>query len=302
MTRSRGDARTAPGTRSGRWPAIAVALLIGVAGCGGEPAPPAVTSTPPDFPSIIEPPLKTAYSSTVQTVVDVRTVRLSDGEEVRVKGLAVPDACWTEASTTFAKTMLLEKPVERTPDGEPVVSLRLADGTDYALLAVEMGMARNENPDDRAMKEAEATATSKRLGQWGPPCVAPSATAAPAPTAPAASTPAAPQAPKPVTGCSVAYVVTHTWQGGFRTDVTVRNTGAAEINGWTLQWTFAGTQTVSDMWNATPKQSGRDISATAVPYNVAIPAGESLLLGFIASGTSTTPRAFTLNGHACALA
>ncbi|MCR3751908.1 cellulose binding domain-containing protein [Lentzea californiensis] len=297
MTRSRGDARPAPATR---WPAIAAVLLIGVAGCGGEPAPPVATTTPPAFPSIIEPPLKTAYSSTVQNVVDVRTVRLSDGEEVRIKGLGAADACWADASTTFAKTMLLEKPVERTPDGEPVVSLRLADGTDYALLAVEMGMTRGENPDDRAMVEAETSASTKRLGRWGPPCVAPSTTATPVPTTPAA--PAAPPAPKPVTGCSVAYVVTHTWQGGFRTDVTLRNTGAAEVNGWTLRWTFAGGQTVSEMWNATQRQTGRDVAATAVPYNVAIPAGESVLMGFTASGSSTTPRAFTLNGHACSLA
>ncbi|WP_030478592.1 cellulose binding domain-containing protein [Lentzea albidocapillata] len=298
MTRSRGDARSAQATR---WPVIAAVLLIGVAGCGGEPAPPVATTTPPAFPSIIEPPRKTAYSSTVQDVVDVRTVRFSDGEEVRVKGLAAADACWAEASTTFAKTMLLAKPVERTPDGEPVVSLRLADGTDYALLAVEMGMTRNENPDDRAMREAEASASTKRLGRWGPPCVAPSATTAPAPTAPAASTPAAPPAPKPVTGCSVAYVVTHTWQGGFRTDVTLRNTGTSEINGWTLRWSFSGGQTVSEMWNATQRQTGRDVYATAVPYNVTIPAGSSLLMGFTASGSSTTPRAFTLNGHACSL-
>ncbi|MDX8051738.1 cellulose binding domain-containing protein [Lentzea sp. BCCO 10_0798] len=296
MTRSRGDARPAPATR---WPAIAAVLLVGVAGCGGEPAPPVAGTTPPAFPSIIEPPLKTAYSATVQNVVDVRTVRLSDGEEVRVKGLAAPDACWADASTTFAKTMLLEKPVERTPDGEPVVSLRLADGTDYALLAVEMGMTRSENPDDRAMREAEESASAKRLGRWGPPCVAPSSAPPPAPTAPAPSTPAA---PKPVTGCSVAYVVTHTWPGGFRTDVTLRNTGAAEIHGWTLRWTFAGGQTVSEMWNATQRQTGGDVAATAVPYNVAIPAGESVLMGFTASGSSTTPRAFTLNGHACSLA
>ncbi|MCX2951761.1 cellulose binding domain-containing protein [Lentzea sp. NEAU-D7] len=298
MTRSRGT-RPAPATR---WPVIAAALLIGVAGCGGEPAPPVATTTPPAFPSIIEPPLKTAYSATVQDVVDVRTVRLSDGEEVRVKGLAAPDACWADASATFARTMLLQKPVARTPDGEPVVSLRLADGTDYALLAVEMGMTRGEAPDDRAMREAEESASAKRLGRWGPPCAGPGSTPPPAPPVPTAPAPTTPAAPKPVTGCSVAYVVTDTWPGGFRTDVTLRNTGGAEINGWTLRWTFAGGQTVSEMWNATQRQTGRDVAATAVPYNVVIPAGGSLLMGFTASGTSTTPRAFTLNGHACSLA
>lgn len=281
-----------------RWVLVAAVLAASAAtACGGDGEPhssPAPTTTP-WVPSIIEPPQQAAL--TVQQVLDVRTLKLSDGAEVKVRGLAAPDACWTDAATTFARSMLLEKPVEPTPDGTAAVSLRLADGTDYGLLAVELGMVRNEAADDRAMREAETAASAKRLGRWGPPCVKPSTT----PPPPAATTTAA---PKPVAGCSVAYSVTHTWPGGFRTDVTIRNTGNTAVTGWSLQWKFANGQKVTEMWNATPKQSGADVSATAVSYNQTIPAGESLLMGFTGSSGSanTAPQAFSLNGLACAVA
>lgn len=291
-----------------RWLLVAVVLLTSTAGaCGGgeQQTPPLATTSPPDFPTLIEPPKTQDVSVTVRNVIDVRTVQLSDGQEIKVKGLAAPDQCWSDAATTFAKTMLLDKPVDTTPAG----SLRLMDGTDYAVIAVELGMVRSEATDDRLLQEAETTAAAKRLGRWGPPCVQPATgtppPAAPAPAAPAPTTTRTTTAkPKPVNGCSVAYRVTHTWPGGFRTDVTIGNTGNTDINGWTLKWTFANGQTVSEMWNATPKQTGGDVFATAVSYNQIIRPGETLLMGFTggSGSTNTDPRAFTLNGHACTLA
>lgn len=276
---------------------VATVALIGAASAcgGGEPqARSLATTVPPEFPTIVEPPKARDVSPTVRKVVDVRTVQLSDGQEITVKGLAAPDECWRDAATTFAQTMLLDKPVDTTPAG----SLRLADGTDYAVIAVELGMVRSETTDDLVLREAEQTASAKHLGRWGPPCTEPS-TRAPAP-APAVRT----TVPKPITRCSVAYRVTNTWPGGFRTDVTIGNTGTAEIDGWTLKWTFTNGQTVSEMWNATPKQTGGDVFATAVSYNQVIRPGETLLMGFTggSGNTNTDPRAFTLNGHTCTLA
>ncbi|KJK52176.1 hypothetical protein UK23_04395 [Lentzea aerocolonigenes] len=279
---------------------VAAVLATSAAGaCGGggeQTSPPAssTTTTPPYLPAVIDPP-KTASPVTVQQVVDVRTVRLSDGAELKVRGLAAPDACWADAAGMFARTMLLEKSVEATPEG----SLRLADGTDYAVLAVELGMVRNDAADDPAMKEAEEKASARKLGRWGPPCVQPN-TAAPVTSRPGGTT-TAPPAPKPVTGCSVEYRVTNTWPGGFRTDVTIRNTGTTDVTGWTLVWKFPSGQTVSEMWNATPKQSGPEVSATAMPYNQAIARGESVLMGFTGSGSggNSTPGAFSLNGFSC---
>jgi hypothetical protein len=289
--------------RPGGW-LVAALLLVSAAGaCGGgeEQTSALATTSPPDFPTLVEPP--EAQDVTVRKVVDVRTVQLSDGQEIKVKGLAAPDECWSDAATTFAKTMLLDKPVDTTPAG----SLRLADGTDYAVVAVELGMVRSETTDDRLLQEAETTASTQRLGRWGPPCVQQATStpspAAPAPAAPAPTTRTTTAKPKPVNGCSVAYRVTDTWPGGFRTDVTIGNTGNTDVNGWTLKWTFANGQTVSEMWNATPKQTGGDVFATAVSYNQTIRPGETLLMGFTAGSgsTNTDPRSFTLNGHACTL-
>ena len=103
--------------------------------------------------------------------------------------------------------------------------------------------------------------------------------------------------------CAVAYRVASQWQGGFGADVTIRNTGSAAVNGWTLKWTFANGQTVTQMWNATASQSGAVVSAVNVAYNAAIPAGGSVGIGFNGSwaGTNAVPTGFTLNGAACAV-
>ncbi len=102
-------------------------------------------------------------------------------------------------------------------------------------------------------------------------------------------------------GCSVAYRVTNQWQSGFGGDVTIRNTGSAAVNGWTLRWSFANGQTVTQMWNATPTQSGAQVSVVNAPYNAAIAAGGSVGFGFNGSwtGTNAVPTAFTLNGAPC---
>ncbi|ANZ40233.1 beta-mannosidase [Lentzea guizhouensis] len=105
----------------------------------------------------------------------------------------------------------------------------------------------------------------------------------------------------PAGACAVTYRVTGQWQGGFQGDVKVQNTGTAAVNGWALRWTFANGQTVTQMWNATPSQSGAAVTASNVAYNAAIPAGGSVSFGFTGAWNSTNavPGAFTLNGAAC---
>ncbi|XVS66894.1 cellulase family glycosylhydrolase [Actinosynnema sp. CA-299493] len=104
--------------------------------------------------------------------------------------------------------------------------------------------------------------------------------------------------------CAVTYKVTGQWQGGFQGDVKITNTGTAAVNGWTLRWTWANGQTVSQSWGATTTQSGTTLSATNVSYTGNIPASGSVSFGFIGSwnGTNSTPAAFTLNGAGCTTA
>ncbi|GAA1873297.1 cellulose-binding domain-containing protein [Myceligenerans crystallogenes] len=101
------------------------------------------------------------------------------------------------------------------------------------------------------------------------------------------------------TGCSVQYSVVNTWQGGYQANVSVTNLGDA-LSSWTLAWTFASGQGVSQAWNATVTQSGTQVTARNVSWNGGLATGQSASFGFIGSGASSpAPGGFTLNGVAC---
>jgi cellulose binding protein with CBM2 domain/putative Ig domain-containing protein len=100
--------------------------------------------------------------------------------------------------------------------------------------------------------------------------------------------------------CQVSYVKNE-WTGGFTANVTVNNTGAAAVNGWTLRFSFPGDQEVTNAWNATVTQSGQTVTATNASYNGSIAPGGNAQFGFQGtwSASDASPTAFTLNGAAC---
>ncbi len=110
-----------------------------------------------------------------------------------------------------------------------------------------------------------------------------------------------PDDPPPTTGaCRVTYTP-NTWQNGFTANVTVANPTSAAVNGWTLNWNFAGNQQITSAWNATVTQSGNAVTAKNVGFNGSIPPNGSQSFGFQGtySGSNAAPTGFTLNGTAC---
>jgi carbonic anhydrase/acetyltransferase-like protein (isoleucine patch superfamily) len=105
-----------------------------------------------------------------------------------------------------------------------------------------------------------------------------------APSSPSASASSSP--PPSAAGCTASYAVTSQWQGGFQADVTVR-AGSSAINGWTVAWTFADGQTVTQSWNATLSSSGATVTARNVAWNGALAAGASASFGFTAGSGAT---------------
>ncbi|MFE1958906.1 glycoside hydrolase family 9 protein [Streptomyces sp. NPDC059479] len=105
----------------------------------------------------------------------------------------------------------------------------------------------------------------------------------------------------PASGCTVTYGIDSAWNNGFTATVTVKNTSTAPVDGWTLNWTYAGGQRVTNAWNATVSQSGSTVTAKDVGWNKAIAAGGSVSFGFQATftGSNPQPTAFTLNSAAC---
>lgn len=135
-------------------------------------------------------------------------------------------------------------------------------------------------------------------GSGGTP---PPSTPTPQPTATTGSTPTPPPTPPPGNGCKVSYTVTAQWTGGFTANIVITNTGSSTINGWSLQFSFANGQQVTQLWNGNFSQSGSHVTVTNASFNSQIAPGGSVNPGFNGSwtGTNTNPTAFTLNGVTC---
>lgn len=131
--------------------------------------------------------------------------------------------------------------------------------------------------------------------------VSPSPTRSVSPTI--SDTPTRSPSTGPATGCSVAYQ-TNDWGVGFVANVTITNTGSSAIDGWTLEWTFDGNQSISNAWGTVLSQTGQHVSAANASWNATIPPHGSQTFGFQASysGTNAVPASFTLDGMACAAA
>ncbi|MGC5387710.1 cellulase family glycosylhydrolase [Micromonospora chalcea] len=120
------------------------------------------------------------------------------------------------------------------------------------------------------------------------PTVSPTVSPTTSPTV--SPTPPPPTTPPPSGGCTATYTVANSWQGGFQGEVKV-TAGAAAITGWTVRWTYANGQSVTQAWNASVSNSGSAYTARNVDYNGRLGAGASTTFGFIGSwqGTNSTP-------------
>jgi hypothetical protein len=90
--------------------------------------------------------------------------------------------------------------------------------------------------------------------------------------------------------CSASYAITTSWNIGFNWVVTVTAGGSA-ITGWTVTWTYANGQTISEPYNATVTQSGANVTATNASYDGSLAAGVSTPFGGEGtwSGTNSVP-------------
>ncbi|MEV4278155.1 cellulase family glycosylhydrolase [Actinoplanes xinjiangensis] len=103
---------------------------------------------------------------------------------------------------------------------------------------------------------------------------------------PSSPTPLSPSpSPSTSTGaCTADYTITGQWQGGFQGDVKI-TVGSAAIRNWTVTWTYADGQTVSNAWGATVTSSGATVTARNAAWNGALAAGASTNFGFLGSWT-----------------
>lgn len=103
--------------------------------------------------------------------------------------------------------------------------------------------------------------------------------------------------------CTVDYTISNSWPGGFGAAIGIVNNGTSAISSWTLTWSFANGQTITQFWDGVESQSGANVTVTNESYNGSIPAGGSITgLGFNGTWNNSTnaiPSAISLNGTAC---
>jgi len=92
-------------------------------------------------------------------------------------------------------------------------------------------------------------------------------------------------------GCTASYHVDNDWGSGYTATVTITNSASSATKGWKVNWTYGGSQKITNFWNTALTQSGSSVSATNLSYNGAINAGQSTSFGFQGtySGSNTAP-------------
>ncbi|HYH02330.1 MAG TPA: cellulose binding domain-containing protein, partial [Bacillota bacterium] len=102
------------------------------------------------------------------------------------------------------------------------------------------------------------------------------------------------------TGCTL-MLTQNDWGSGATVNITIKNNGNTAINGWTLAWSFAGNQQITNMWNGIHTQTGNSVVVKNASYNATIPAKGTVNFGFNISysGSNVKPTSFMLNGVPC---
>jgi hypothetical protein len=121
------------------------------------------------------------------------------------------------------------------------------------------------------------------------PSPSPSPSPSPTTTSPSPTPSSSPTTTSSSGACSGTYSVTSSWSGGFQGQVVVKNTGSGTLNGWTLRWTFPGSQAINDVWNGSYSQSGATVTVSNASYDGSLASGATATVGFIATGTSASP-------------
>jgi hypothetical protein len=107
--------------------------------------------------------------------------------------------------------------------------------------------------------------------------------------------------------CHVTYTVTSQTNNTFYAAITIQNTGATDLNGWALGWTWPGNQQIQGVSNAgsfwgVGIQNGQSVTLTNDSTNATIPSGATITGVTVwgsYSGKNVSPSVFTVDAAQC---
>lgn len=89
--------------------------------------------------------------------------------------------------------------------------------------------------------------------------------------------------------CTASFRAVSTWQGGYQAEVTVRNTSAAPVTGWTVTVVPADGARVGQVWNGTLGTSADGTATvTNASWNGTLAPGADAAFGLIATAPATS--------------
>jgi cellulase/cellobiase CelA1 len=84
------------------------------------------------------------------------------------------------------------------------------------------------------------------------------------------------------------YTITNSWGGAFQGQVVVTNTGTTATTGWTVTWSFANGQVITQLWGGRVTQSGAAVSVINETWNGSLNANATATFGFNANWNNAT--------------
>ncbi|MER7284096.1 glycoside hydrolase family 6 protein, partial [Dactylosporangium sp. NPDC000244] len=144
-----------------------------------------------------------------------------------------------------------------------------ADGCAYTAGSFQAGLAYSLAASAPYPPTGSPTASPSASRSSNSPSASPSASRSPS---------ASPSPSRSTSGgggaCSATYQTASAWQGGFQAAVTV-TAGASPISTWTVTWTLASGQQITQLWNGTLTTSSSNVTVRNLTYNGSLSAGSS---------------------------
>jgi lysophospholipase L1-like esterase len=124
----------------------------------------------------------------------------------------------------------------------------------------------------------------------------------------AGSLPAPAAAAAAAATCSATYRTAGNWNSGFQGEVTVTNSGTADLKDWKVTMTLPAGATIGSLWNGVNTGTTGTVTVADAGYNGTLGTGRSTTFGFVATGApagttvscatgaTTTPPAGALDG------
>jgi Endoglucanase len=97
----------------------------------------------------------------------------------------------------------------------------------------------------------------------------------------------------PPGSCTASYDIVNQYPSGFQAEVTVQ-AGATAISQWTVGWTFANGQTITQLWNGDLSTNGASVTVRNLSYNGSLGPNATTTFGFLGTWDNSTNAVPTL--------